>query len=338
MAEPEVEKAREKNKKIGKVDSRLIFNLDDLRFGTHQEVAKYRAVRLKCSFILELGCGVGFQTAAFAKTCKRVIAVDSDNRKIEYAKKNMETLGIRNVEFIAGNGEALDIKGRPDIVFCDPERPPEEQERTVDAMRPNPAKVVRHYSAKSFCFELPPQIQEIPFDCEREYVSVDGKLNRLNIYIGGIKRHGLSAVILPGGHLLTRSKKKLAKTTRPKEYLAEVNPAVIKAGLSSGIPADGMIISMGKHTFITSDHPIESPFVTSRFRIVATAKSLADATARLKAHGFGKSVLRGEIPPDKYWDIRAKIERGLAGNKTAHLFMFDEFWICEKIYPERDNY
>src|SRR3989338_587977 len=53
---------------------------EDVRFGTPEAVASYRAQRLaelKPDTIIEIGAGAGFQTQAFAKVAK-VIAVEID--------------------------------------------------------------------------------------------------------------------------------------------------------------------------------------------------------------------------------------------------------------------
>ncbi|WP_243684043.1 hypothetical protein [Methanosarcina barkeri] len=44
---------------------------------------------------------------------------------------------------------------------------------------------------------MPPE--RIPFDCEKEYISLDGQLNRLTLYLGGLKQYDRMAVALPAG-------------------------------------------------------------------------------------------------------------------------------------------
>ncbi|WP_269850008.1 hypothetical protein [Methanosarcina horonobensis] len=45
--------------------------------------------------------------------------------------------------------------------------------------------------------QMPPE--RIPFDCEKEYISLDGQLNRLTLYFGGLKQYDRLAVALPAG-------------------------------------------------------------------------------------------------------------------------------------------
>ena len=73
------------------------------------------------------------------------------------------------------------------MVFSDPFRPPEEDERQVSSLEPGIPNVLLAYKEKTnhFSFEVPPQIppDRIPFDCEKEYISLDGQLNRLTLYL-----------------------------------------------------------------------------------------------------------------------------------------------------------
>ena len=73
---------------------------EHLRFSTPYVAAEYRAERLKCNTLVEIGCSIGAQTIAFAKACKKVIGVDINLGLIATAKENIKRLEIKNVEFI----------------------------------------------------------------------------------------------------------------------------------------------------------------------------------------------------------------------------------------------
>jgi len=76
----------------------------------------------------------------------------------------------------------------------------------------------------------------IDFDCEREYLSVDGQLNRLTLYFGPLKRCERSAVVLKGDrHYMLESGVAtplvVPEVDEPRVYAFEPDPAVVKAGL-----------------------------------------------------------------------------------------------------------
>src|SRR4030043_1468310 len=81
----------------------MLFEKEDLRWATPEIVADYRARRLKCDLIVDLCCGIGGQSIFFGKYCKKVVAVDKDEKKIEFAKKNAGVYGVRNIDFIVGD-------------------------------------------------------------------------------------------------------------------------------------------------------------------------------------------------------------------------------------------
>lgn len=332
-----IKKARAKNERLGKVQKGLYMTEEDLRFATNNEVAKYRAKRLACDTLVEIGCSIGAQTIEFAKICKKVIAIDVDERKIRYAKANMELFKLKNVELICGDGLELDMK-KADVIFCDPERPPGEEKRVLSTFKPDIHKLVKKYSAitKNFCIEIPPQTQEIDLDCEKEYVSVNGELNRLNLYMGTLKKSETSAVALPDSARLEGTPK--ASGLKHKDsgaYLYELDEAVIKAQLVDEIDGKTACLFSGDSRFITSDELIESPFFRNSFKVVAKASSQAEAVQELSKHKFGKVVLRQKVTPKEYWAERKKYENKLTGKKTAHLIVAgNQYLICEKISPD----
>ena len=182
----------------------LYSDKDGIRFATPKIVAQYRAKRLKCKQLADISCGIGGQTIFFAKECEKVYAIEIDPQKIEFAEKNCKRYGLDNVEFICGDAlskEVIDQVPKIDILFSDPARPPSEDERRLSSLQPGIPKVLEAYSkiTNNFAFEAPPQLtpERIQFDCEKEYLSLNGQLNRLNLYFGDIRSCDRSAVSLP---------------------------------------------------------------------------------------------------------------------------------------------
>jgi len=320
--------------------AKLHYRAEDLRWATPEVVAAYRAERLKCSVIADLGCGIGFQSFAFAKTCKKVYAVDMDKEKVALAKKNAEVLGIKNIEFI--HGDALSdkmVKQLKDveIVFCDPERLPEERKRTVGTIAPSIPELLKKYSVitEKIAIEFPPQITDVPFHCEKEYVSVDGQLNRLTLYFNDLKQCERSVVLLPGKEkLCSQEEASLEETEELGEYLYEADPAVVKAGLLAELSenAEVELYEEGKAVFFTSAKKINSPFFKNSFKVVdVCAQDEHEIITALRKHEAGKVILRFPIEPKEYWNFRKKIESKLTGNKTyALLYLGNDAVIVEK--------
>jgi S-adenosylmethionine-dependent methyltransferase len=84
-----------------------------------------RTKSLRDATVLEIGCGAGASTAAFAQQCKRIVGFDIDANGLEGARRRMEILGLHNVELrlvepatlLTSLGEAGKASGGADVVL-----------------------------------------------------------------------------------------------------------------------------------------------------------------------------------------------------------------------------
>jgi SAM-dependent methyltransferase len=321
-------KTTSKHSKEGK----LSLEKEDLRWATNEQVADWRADRMQCIKIADIGCGIGFQAMSFAKKCERVIAVDIDAQKILAAKANSNKLHFRNIEFVAGDILSAETIGKIegcDAIFLDPEREANEKERLADNMKPNINEFLKKCSniTNNIAIEFPPQIKSIPFDCETEYASVDGKLNRLTLYFGDFKRCEASAVVLPAKAVLQKVRSlRLGQALTPLKYLYEADPAVHKAGLLAELEkvSGATFVYEKKQAYFTSVELIKSPFFRNSYRVLDIVefeqRKMIDALNKL---GACKVLIRYEVNPDEYWEERNSIEKHLTGTRQLVLFNFN---------------
>jgi trimethylguanosine synthase len=89
---------------------------------TPERIAEHIADRCKCDVIVDAFCGVGGNAIQFAKTCKKVIAIDIRPDFIEQARNNARVYGVEdNIEFIVGDFfEIYPTLGNVDGVFLSP--------------------------------------------------------------------------------------------------------------------------------------------------------------------------------------------------------------------------
>jgi hypothetical protein len=315
---------------------------EGVRFATPEIVASYRAGRLKTGVLADISCGIGGQTVCFAEECDRVYGVDIDGERLECACRNAGVYGVDNITFIEGDAlspQVVEQVADADIIFSDPARPATEDVRQTDSLRPGIPKVLEAYGdvTKSFAFEAPPQMppERIDFDCEREYLSLDGQLNRLTLYFGPLKGCERSAVVLKED-MYYRLKSGVAALAGIPEadklltFAFEPDPAVVKAGLLGELAAElninvSFVEIDARRSLLTSESNIDSPFCKNRYRVLDRVtfdcKSINDS---LKKNGAGKAVIRFNVEPDRYWDIRNRIEEGLTGKGTVHLFQIND--------------
>lgn len=335
---------------------------EEKRFATPEVVALYRAERLACKVLVDLCCGFGFHSFAFAQFCNHVIAVDIDEKKITQARKYAEKLGIKNITFLCDDALSSKILVQipsTDIVFCDPERLTAETERSLATIAPNVHKVLELYRTitPAIAIELPPHLRDVVFDAEYEYLSVDGALNRLTLYFGALKKAEKSVVLLPHGERIERKSGTIVQdffstlSSVGYDYLLEPNPAVAVAGLFvealsysshilkiNGFVEDKQIIriTQGKKIFFLSNEKILNPFFTT-YRIIQRLpyseekKTKENIVAALQKLSANKVILRYSLPPEQYWNERLFFEKQLTGNRTIYLFVFGGALLCEKV-------
>ncbi|XP_053606763.1 trimethylguanosine synthase [Plodia interpunctella] len=87
---------------------------------TPENVASHIAEKCSYDVVLDAFCGAGGNTIQFARTCKKVIAMDIDPVKIEMARHNARVYGVDNIEFIVGDYFRLAADATADMVFLSP--------------------------------------------------------------------------------------------------------------------------------------------------------------------------------------------------------------------------
>ena len=88
-----------------------------------QDTVKEFCGDLKDKTLLDLFCGSGFFSVAFANDCKRTVGIELDPSGIENARTNAELNNIANVEYHVSEAEKFDWAGiKPNVVIVDPPR------------------------------------------------------------------------------------------------------------------------------------------------------------------------------------------------------------------------
>ncbi len=322
--------------------SDLWMDLQGLRYSTHEEVAKYRAERLKefgVKSIADVSCGIGIQLIFYARNVERAYGIDIDPLKVEFARRNAEKYGVSNIEFINADSLSPEIVERVDteVIFSDPARPPEMPERRLEDLLPSPLKVHEVYSGKTdaFIFDLPPQIrrERVPWKGEFEYIDLFGALNRLTFYTEPLARAGRSAVILPAGVRIESDPdlENIAEwTDEPGEYLYEIPQAVGYADLINELlhllPVEAkMLLREKRRVLATGDEEIKSPYLKRTYRVLGVVPfHPVRINDFLRKEGFGRATLRISVPDREYWRFRKRVEANLSGERRAFIFQLGD--------------
>lgn len=308
--------------------------LELIRFATPKNVALYRARRLKCKRITEIGSGIGGQTIAFAKECEKVLCIEINPESLEIAKSNFKKLKLNNIECVLGDALSKEIiqkikEFKPEIIFCDTERA-EQGERTLSGIKPDVREILKNYSGitKRIAIEIPPftsDLENLKEIFEQEFISLDKKLNRLTLYFNGLKKAEKSCVALPLGERVENLKVEAVKqidSVNGYEYLYEINPALVLAGLVNEVlnEKNSVIIESGKNFYALSNKKIKTEFLTKYNVLRICGDNFGEIIKNLKEANAKKVILKHSINPEDYWKERKKYENALNGQKEVYLF------------------
>jgi len=318
---------------------RLYFDTYGLRYSTPEIIGRYRAKRIRGYSIADISCGVGMQAIFFSFTNEKILCVDINPKRVEYAKRNAKVYGVRNIEFFVGDCFSNGVYSKAskyDIIFSDPARDEAERERRLENLTPSPLKVIEKYGERDYIFDLPPQIsqEKIPRDWEKEYISLKGKIKRLTAYTGTLYRRDRRAVALPQGAVLESDiPDEFILISEFSDYIYIVDESVYYARLLGELkrryPSLGYITAGKRRTLATSSNLIDSPFLKP-FKVLFFSEELDKIIDFLRREGYGKVTLRLSVPPKRYWEIRKEIEKRLSGNEKVSLFKIGNSYVIGK--------
>ncbi|MEM0130310.1 MAG: class I SAM-dependent methyltransferase [Thermoplasmatales archaeon] len=319
----------------------LVSDREGFRVSTPVEIASHIAKRLSAGKIADLGCGIGIQTINFATMSKFVTAVDIDPKRLEMCKRNCDTFGIKNVDFILGNAILESVVrqvGDVDLVHSDPSRA-RISKPSMDSLSPNPLMVQRVYRG-DMCFDLPATMPEnrIPKDWELEFISLKGELKRLCAYTGGRRIHRKSAVSLPSEARIAYDpevERTVIRTKRPLRYIYDVDPSLSVSRLLPEFIAYNQGLSIiqedGQRILATSREQLKSPFLVRRFFVVGRSDNKSDLKKVLRNSKIGSVFPRYRVDPSSYYKLKMELENGLRGEEKGYIFRFeDTFYLALK--------
>ncbi len=272
--------------KFGADAQHMYFTSAGLEQATHPAVAAHRATRTRGAGLrscLDLGCGIGSDLRAFARSGLAVTGVESDRVTAQVAAANLEALGVPGSVLCAA-AETADRTGF-DVVFADPSR----RRGTTrvfdpsafspswdfvvgllgaggDGPDPPPAHVVVKLSPGLDHGLIPPHV-------EGEWVSFDGQLKETGLWSPAPTTTRRRATLLrsDGTHLERTDDN--APPDAPDvggigRYVYEPDPAIIRAHLVSIVVDEVGGWLLDPHiAYVASDREVRTGLATC-FRVV----------------------------------------------------------------------
>lgn len=251
---------------------KMYFTRQALEQATPWTVAAYRTRRFEgFGRIFDLGCSVGGDTIALTQAAP-VLGVDQDLLRLSMARENVRATGgeavfiqadLENLPFsltsFADGGAAL---------FFDPARR-KDFERVYSVRDYHPPLSILHRwleHVPACAVKISPgvRLEELAgFDCEVEFISLDGQLKEACLWLGPLKTTRKRATLLVDGGVHTLAEESLPELplAGPGAYLYEPDPAVLRAGMVEALGARLYAAQLDPEiAYLTGDRLVHTPF------------------------------------------------------------------------------
>ncbi len=295
----QVELRRRAHDKFGDLAASMYFTPDGLEQSTRLRVSSHRAARVAAaapSSVLDLGCGIGGDLIAFARTGLTAAGVDRDPLRVAVAGANLDALGLGGAVQVA-EAESLDLTGFG-VVFADPARRTDRgRVFDVDAYSP-PWSFVERLLERPSVVKVAPGIPHdlVPEGVEAEWVSDHGDLKEASLWspqLATVRRR--ATVIRPAGlATITDEDDPGDRVVRePQAFLYEPDDAVIRAGLVTAVAAGVHGGLVDEHiAYVTSDEAFTTPFARTYAVVERLPYKEKALKAALRERGIGRLTIK----------------------------------------------
>ena len=258
-------KLREKaESKFPRHAQNMLFTDAGLQQASQPVISQYRASRLASLSVLDLCCGIGADTIAFAASGRKALGLDIDPVRIAIARHNADALGL------CAQFEVVDVRQSIpagfDGIFFDPGRRDQRGKRIHDVERYlPPLALARDWNAKEILVKLSPAVDLRQLDSYSgfvEFISLAGKLTEALLWLNRPCAPPLATQLTCSGALHYRHEfETQAEIAPPREWLFEPDPSIIRAGLVQNLAAD-LDASLLDNTiaYLTMDRKVETPW------------------------------------------------------------------------------
>lgn len=279
---------------------RMYFTREALEQASGEIIARYRAARL--APFPRMGdwcCGIGGDSLALAKE-HELFAADLEALRLAMAEQNLAAHGLR-AHFLRADVAQLALP-KLDALFFDPGRRVAGRRKLAveDYEPPLSLSKVWLPQLEALAIKISPAVMlhEIAnYDCEVEFISVEGELKECVLWFGACKTAMRRATLLPGGHTLT-TQEEASRISPPRAYLYEPDPAILRAGLVKTLAAQLDADQIDEDiAYLTSDRLVATPFARAFALTEILPFNLKKLRARLRALNVGRITVKKRGSP-----------------------------------------
>lgn len=314
-------------------------------YSTPEIVGKYRSKRLSGNSIVDMGCGAGMQTVMFAKH-SQVTGVEIDPVRSRLAKLNASAYHRENIQIL--NEDCMESKYRlnpEDLIFSDPLRSAGRGEKTMSTLVPDPTKILEQFEwqERKYAFDLPPTmpLSNIPLEGEREFISINGRVNRLTVYSPDLSHSERTAVILPA-NLVIHGEVDSAEYEGSRDMPALLSIPDVSLLYSELLnrafdPETFHLFSKDRRRIVLGSDVLPEDRRTGEFFEVISETEQGEIRSSLEKLQPAKVYPRFEIPSGEYYDYVRSISDPLWIGESLYLFRKGKRYILARKLETQPN-
>jgi SAM-dependent methyltransferase len=320
---------RKARTKFSRADS-MYFTRAGLEMASSEIISRYRAARFEpFARVADLCCGIGGDTIGLSVGASLVLAptvtaVDIDPLHLAMAQPNLAAYGL-HASFIQADLTATPPPETADAFFFDPGRRADGRRQFSIRHYHPPLSLIDSWLPKPLGVKISPgvQLDELAgYDCEIEFISLDGELKEAVLWFGPLKTAARRATLLARDSILSLipSSPLPPPLSPPLAFLYEPDPALLRAGLVKELAAQISASQLDPDiAYLTSETLTPTPFARA-FAIEAhlpfSQKRLRE---KLRAMNVGRITVKKRGSPVEVDEFARSLK--LKGDEERIVFL-----------------
>ncbi len=281
----------------------MLFTAAALQQASHPLCRQYRADQLGAQPVLDVCCGIGADSLAFAAAGAPVLGLDIDPVRIAIARHNAAVMGLPAQFQVA---DACDpLPASYDCIFYDPARRDAQGRRIrhVERSLP-PLALARTWGARQLIVKLSPAVdlrQLESYGGSVEFISAQGQLTEALLWLRRRQARPFATKLTgAAAYQLHYQGAAQASLSPPQAWLFEPDPAVLRAGLVRQLAVELEVALLDETiAYLTLEKKVPTvwgrywkildwlPFQLKRLRRYLTERGVGRVT--VKKRGFAMS-------------------------------------------------
>lgn len=242
----------------------MLFTDAALQQASHPAARSYRARAIESQSVLDLCCGIGADTLAFAASGRQALGLDIDPVRVAIARHNADVMAL------AARFEVADVRASIpagcDCLFFDPGRRDVQGRRIHDVERYQPPlSLVNDWRAQEIIVKLSPAVDLRQLDAyggQLEFISVAGALTEALLWVCRAPAPPIATKLIGDAiYQLRGDPGQPAAISPPRRWLIEPDPAVLRAGLVQRLAHDLQATMLDQSiAYLTAEARLPTPW------------------------------------------------------------------------------